>query len=780
MDFPFYSTSITLGDLEVIRDDSLIVLEEIMDGDSLFVYKKSIDIDKVTVGDKLNIDDIQTSFSQNIEDVTVESIEKNISSIVGPISLSDIDPQPTDPYAFSDIFPQINNLPDGVQDIPGFDLEPVTNPFSFDDFSEASFSSGSLTLTIVNDLVIPLGDVLVALKQVNGSDTTAVEGGSTTILGPIQPNSTGSGVLDLTGMSLPGNILVEVTGSSPGASNVTIDDDARNSSFSVQISASVLEVSSATAKIPEQTITETGMLELAPDSNKVVEAVIQAGNLEIQVDNYMAVSSELTITIPSLQTNEDEDFSTTIQIEGNTLEIVDQTNLTNYSLVMDADDQSVGYNYAVLTMSSGDDLVQISSDDSINVSIKLTGETVESDLQFSEFTGYLSQDAMTDSSEIELDDSTRVETAILQSGMLSMTIQNNIGIMANVFFQIDEFVKDAQSMDTTFSIQSGESLIDIDLTGYELVLPMDVEPQRVHYLSTISLPEDELMTISLNDSIGIDVVLSNLSFESITGAINPVEVQIDTVEQSIDALPTELEDFDFSTVEIEMSFNSSIDLPIYLTLTLEAFNDSTGATFSQNVMQNIHANPNILIEDAAEMINIRPHRIVATGFAEVGHLDSVGTVGVSDSLVGQMVVRAPLTFEIDGGADMSIDASEMDSVIMPEVILESCIYLDYQNELDFGLNLTLLIAEDSTAFENGLEDTLVSTFSMKQNQAGMDSIVLSTDKFELLGRPKNYIKPIITLSNSEDGPIRFTSTDTLSIDLRAKITIDGSELLEDE
>ena len=66
---------------------------------------------------------------------------------------------------------------------------------------------------------------------------------------------------------------------SPGQNNVLIDDDAKNSSFSVEITGSGLEVTSATAKIPAQTISEVGTIDLASDSNKVVLATIAAGNL---------------------------------------------------------------------------------------------------------------------------------------------------------------------------------------------------------------------------------------------------------------------------------------------------------------------------------------------------------------------------------------------------------------------------------------------------------------------------------------------------------------------
>ena len=150
----------------------------------------------------------------------------------------------------------------------------------------------------MNDLVIPLGDVDVKLKNSDGAE---ISGASTTIAGPISSGTQATGILDLSGVTLPGAVIVEVTGSSPGQDNILINEAAKSSSFSVQISGSDLEVSSATAKIPTQTISESGSIDLAADSNKVVLATVSEGNLIIEIDNYMEVTSQMNLTIPSLK-----------------------------------------------------------------------------------------------------------------------------------------------------------------------------------------------------------------------------------------------------------------------------------------------------------------------------------------------------------------------------------------------------------------------------------------------------------------------------------------------
>ena len=153
LEIPLLKGEITL---ETLADDSLISVESLEnyfeDGeisDSIFVYRKQIDIEKVVVGNKLEIDPINTSFSQSIDDVTVASIEKIISSKIGTITLTDIDPTSTEPFILSDIYPDILNVSDGESVvIPAFEIDPIINSFSFDDFGYAEFLSGNLQIII--------------------------------------------------------------------------------------------------------------------------------------------------------------------------------------------------------------------------------------------------------------------------------------------------------------------------------------------------------------------------------------------------------------------------------------------------------------------------------------------------------------------------------------------------------------------------------------------------------------------------------------------------------
>jgi len=917
--FSIYQESITLNDVDIFSGDSSITKESYGLSDSIFVFNKTVNIDKQEVGDKLSIEDINKQFSQSIDNVRIEnkevkekigfdpvginSIENKVVSEIGLITLDNIEPEATDPYLFSAIYPSISDLPnESTVNIPFFNLEPTTNNFSFSDFSEATFNSGSLSITIINNLVIPLGDIEVKFKRSDGSE---ISGGVTTIQGPINIDSQESAILDLSGLTLPGNVIVEVAGSSPGGENILINDDAKNSSFSVEISGSGLEVISANANIPSQIISESGLINLEADSNKVALAIISGGSLVIDIDNYMSVTSNMVLSIPSLKTIDGNNYQSNINISANSENILTTTDISGYTLSMDISDQSVIYSYDVVTDDSGNDNIQIQSSDSIVVNIILKGlvegekllfsdfegmvtpqnlgfegkidiesdsdileaslsqgsltlnisnsinisaegapealititqivsgindeplvintgsmfgvlEPIEvdlngykiimpqenqfldyiadvqtiyevgtyslldsieidisvTDLGFSTVRGFFSQDAMSDSNSIFLDDSTIINSALLESGKLTLLIDNNIGIEADVFFQINEFYKNAVSLDTTFGINSGTSEVQIDLSGFSLILPTGIDTQKVNYISNISLPPDQEMTLSLSDSISITVKLTDLSFQSVTGQINPITVEIEPVEQVIDALPEELDGFNFNDVEMFLDFNSSIDLPVYLDLRITAYNDTRGDSVIRIVNQNIHANPNIQISNASDLINIRPDRILARGTAQVGDLDSIGTVSSNDSLSGIMSIRAPLMFIIDPGALISPKPSEFieegDSLGIPDGLIDAALIMRINNQWGFGASLSVHMAPDSLSIENGEVDTLLSNFTFAPNISITDTIFLDQVALNFLKSSPSWIQPQIRIISTDDNPVKFLSTDTL------KIIIDG-------
>ena len=905
VEVPLLETEVTL---EEFLEDSLIHKIPVDEnGDSIFVFEKSIDIDTVTVGDQLEIDNITESFSQSVEDVTVEDtqveekvgfdpvgvspIEKVISSVVGTITLNDIDIVGTDPYTFSSIYPDLGSIPnDTTVNIPAFNLEPVANSFTFDDFTNAVFTGGTLNLTIQNNLVIPLGDTQIDLQDIDGNP---ISGGTVSIPGPIQPGESGSGQLSLVGVTLPGDLKVQVTGNSPGQDNLTIDEDARNSSFTVLISGSDLEVESATAKLPVQTINEAGSITLSEsDSNKVEEARILDGRLVIEIDNYMGISSVLNIVIPSIQTPSGYIFQTTINVDANQTGIQDVTWLTDYSLIMTLGDQSVSYQYAVNTIDTGDDLVTITSEDSIQISIGLDGGSVNNDITFSYFQGlitpqnlgfdgsismesesdileadlgsgqivitvnnqvnqtvggapsaiitveellnnqdqpleitieqiagemlpetidlsdyrivmpledqnlhytadvsttygevgeysltdsitveiqvagltftevrgYFTQDAIVDSSTIEMENETKVEEAVMKSGDLGLTIRNHIGIIAIADITINEFSKNGEIINIEIPINSSSTPQDtiIHLDGYVISLP--IGDQTIHYTSKISIPSDSAMTLTFGDSIQVDVNIVDISFESITGIIDTVEVGIEPVEQSIDALPEEMNGINFEHVDMYLDFDTNIGIPVLLNLTITASNEAGDIEESSVTNWDITDSTHVVMPDAERLINIKPDNIIAEGQATIL---GEGTVATDQFIDGTFTVSAPLEFEITDSAKIELDPEKVEMEIQDE--LEAAVlYMDIDNQFEFGSSISVLTADFITQFDDGSADTLF-TLNIEPDTVKTDSIDLNDEKLDLFRRDSLYVKSDVQLLGTQDEPSKFLSTDSLKI-----------------
>ena len=768
LEVPLLKSEVTL---ETLADDSLVTLEGSSNffqnseaNDSIYVFNKSLNISNIEVGNKLRIDPISTSFSQNIDDVTLGNIEKNISSVVGTISLDNIEPANTDPFVFNEIYPEINDAPNGnMVAIPSFQITPIINQFIFNDFDQAEFSQGLLEISITNNMIIPLGaPLLIELLKVEMTDTVNIEGLSFQFDDVINANNgNATKTIDLTNVSLPGEVLVRVSGNCQGTAGVEVlvDEESKNSNFIVSIGARDIKANSAIAKIPEQTIQEDGLIQLQPDSNKVVNALIKTGRIFIEINNYMSLSSSINILIPGLEDPSGESFSTSVDINSNTTGITDLINIENYSLTLNPEDQSIFYSYDITTNDSGDEFIGVNSEDSIEVKIKIEGENQESGLTFSEFTGYLNQNAMVDSNSIIIETATKVNEAVLFSGELNLSIINEIGINAVINFSINEIKKDGSVLDTSFSISNQPLDVLIDLKNYSLDLDHNSDPQILTYISSIDIPSENLMTLAFDNSILIDVILDSISFSEVSGFIDPVDVVIDTIQNDVD-LPKELENLDFSFIRMDFSFNSNLNLPIYLDLELLSRNDETGETFSKFIDGvNITETPSFSIEGLENLINIKPDKIIAFGTAEIGSINEFGSISMSDALNGSINILAPFSFEIKENSNIVLDYEKLDAINSDDII-NAKLFIDYENNLDLGADIIFLTAKDTTFFDNFSADTLFE-FTLEPSSIGKDSLILDNLMLKLLSEDNNFIEPQLNLLSIDEEPSRFLSTDTI-------------------
>jgi len=448
---------------------------------------------------------------------------------------------------------------------------------------------------------------------------------------------------------------------------------------------------------------------------------------------------------------------------------------------MSKDTQEINYNYIVLTIDTEDEFISIASEDSIVVRISLNGQNLEDDISFSQFQGFLDQDAMVDSNIIELETPSKVDIATIASGNLELSIINGLGISAFIDFTINELRKHGEKLETSFALPIDEPLnIIIDLEGYELNPNLELDPQIINYVSRINIPSDEEISLNFNQKIEIGVLMDSLFFSDISGYIDPIDIEIDSIKQVID-LPSELDSLEFSQIQLNFSFRSNLSLPILLNLELLSANDETGETYSKSISGiNIIETPEFIIEDLQGLINIKPNSVIAYGVAQIGSLTEYGSVTTEDTLSGSFNILAPLAFEINNESKINLESQLIDSLNMIDEIQSLTLYMEYDNNFEFGTDATILIAQDTNNFKNGLADTLTRVV-IQPDSLSLDSIELDEDSFNLLSRDSNYIKTILKIKGKESsGPVRFLSTDTLNMKLymKAEVIIETASVID--
>ncbi|MBL7026757.1 MAG: hypothetical protein ISR87_15040 [Candidatus Marinimicrobia bacterium] len=956
IEFPLINESVDLKDLE---DEDNISSQLYGDNGerTIFAYSDTTEMASQEVGDQLAFGDINQTFSQSVDDVTVTGstinhtsgfgavdvapIEKIIESTLGPIELADIPAATTDPFRLDEMVPSVALIADGtVQTIPGGDLAPVNKPFTFTDFSEAVFTSGSLDITINNNMAIPLGaPINIALRQIVGTDTTTIPGCEVSWDSPVAVGASSSRILDLSGKTLPGSILVLVTGSTAGSGTpITINPTVKASSFNIDIAGSNLVVSSAMAKVPSQGIDEIGAITMADSENIIESARIKSGSLAIDINNSMNVDADLVISIASLLDPDELTFSTSIAIPANGT-VNDLTDIAGYFLAMELDLQEIQYSYQILTEDTGDNLVNLTEDDQVSVSISLYGdqigenlffnrmtgiieaqnipddgeinissestllfadisegsltinvdnqvnrvgfdalptifltipelienatsnpltgsltlepnpavnvlefdlsdygldmdldsqvltystivttpagevgrfgledsifvEILVSDLEFSTVTGFFSQDAMVDSNEIILNEATKLIVADFEAGDLALTMTNHIGVVADVEFQIDEFLRkdNGEMLRTSFRLEATEDpqISHIDMADYDLNFTAAVPgvDQAIHYVSTVTLPDDEEMTLTFGDSILIDVNITNLAMASVTGIIEPDTLLIDPDTVTFN-LPDMVSDLMFEHVNIDIDFNSTFDIPIQLSLLLSG-TDSLGNTEEIEIFHNLMPEDDVVHIDAADLLNIHPESIISSGQAIISDGTTASTIARGQSMSPVMYINVPLSLIIDDPPSLDMDVTSLDSPLPEEGTItldEFTIYADVTNMFEFGATVVVLASNDSLAFDSlAIEagtapaaDTLLSLELLPLENVGVTeheitTVEMTSDKLVLL-EEKLFLKPEVKLLGRIDEggnsiPSRFFTTDSLSIRTWGSIsyTVHGEEI----
>ena len=103
-------------------------------------------------------------------------------------------------------------------------------------------------------------------------------------------------------MTLPGDMLVEVSGTSNGSQGepVTVSTSDLSSTFTINVLARNFMVTEANAVVPSQAIIDTSFITINPSETIVEEAILSQGVLNISITNNLPLTGNILLHIPSL------------------------------------------------------------------------------------------------------------------------------------------------------------------------------------------------------------------------------------------------------------------------------------------------------------------------------------------------------------------------------------------------------------------------------------------------------------------------------------------------
>ncbi len=559
MDFPITSKTIVMKDYlkdPKIQEKTVNVNGTVVDNG--FVFSDTVDIPEQSVGDQFSVNDMTPQhFVQNVEDVQfdgmsrhfsngfdtvgVAPVSESVSSILGPVTMNDTEPDSTAPIAFTDLV-NVSAIPDGnpLAIAQGKPIPVIYRNVSFSEFTSATFITGQLRLNIINDLVIELGSpITVSLLN---TDSTIISGG----LGGdaiaqwtagINPGNQAQEDISLGGKTIPDSIIVKIEGVVCGTAarnDITNTAATRASSFMVTIQAINLEVSSAMAEIPEQVIDTTDVIQLEPSNNLVERSRIQDGTLSISVQNNVAIDADLVLSIPSIDTTDTEigpvdTLRVSVPLPANQLTAYTKS-LSGYYLTMDQANQAVKYSYRIKTRDTGTNKVLVSENDGVNVDIHLYGAASGQDMTFSTYRGTVDQAPLEDSGEIRITSDSDITSAVMGGGSLTIVITNNINTTAvgapDFVISLPQFLdQNETAIVKTTTLLPGANTISVPLAGYTLVpqradIGLPTERQFITYGTQVTLPAGISGSYNLLDSMLVDVDISGVTFTSVTGYFN--------------------------------------------------------------------------------------------------------------------------------------------------------------------------------------------------------------------------------------------------------------------
>ncbi|MCK5032080.1 MAG: hypothetical protein KAS18_00565 [Calditrichia bacterium] len=560
------------------------------------------------------------------EDLSIKPDPDTLSTTIEDISISSPGTESSNPYSIHQLLPYPINVGDTVI-VPDTTLTLPSQIVEYSNYKYVYVNEGELILVFNNEtfLTIKQGMQIEVWDDSSGGLFGRQIG--TAVYPQIGPYNSASDTLDLKNTTISNKLRLEIQ--VPLQQNIINNITSQDTSgyVNADIIISNLTVSEAKAQIPVQTAHETGAESVEDRDNHIIEAVVDEGQIHLNIENQLEVEATVIITLPNFEVEEEPGIAYTqsevipaLSNNSSTIELDDLTmyNFKSPGMVID----SLHYEVTVITTPSSG-LTHISNQDSVIVRFDADS------IFFREFEGVL------DTVEVAIDtvkqedifDYNGFEGGVrLEDLQLELAIFNEIGIPVDMVInirgehrnpdtgQLDDFVE----LDPVpIQVIPGESgmpstnLVTLNGSNSRIVELMEILPTDIVMSGRATIMGQGKVTI--NDSVWGEYEISS-PFNIFVDSIPDFESDIDTLDE-IDVDIKDAIENRFQNANLELDFENGLPLAANVII---IFATDTTAFFELDT-----SDTNKLIIDDFKIV---AGTIGSDGYVSVPFTDQISTI----------------------------------------------------------------------------------------------------------------------------------------------------------
>ncbi len=407
---------------------------------------------------------------------------------------------------------------------------------------------------------------------------------------------------------------------------------------------------------------------------------------------------------------------------------------------------------------------------------------------------------------IEMEDSSIIYESVIDQGTMTIEIVNGSSLPMDLDMVFPNFELNSVTLSLSETI-AGNSTVqrDVDLNGYTLIPDGTAFPQTISVDVTANIEDSspQKYQVDATDSLKVIADVSDITFESILGQIEPTEVTVDPMREEVD-VPDGFEDASLTHAQLRVNLfnNSTSDVFIDLVLENEDGSKTVAIQDTARGKSSLIADPQetqILVSELvlSDFLDPTPQEIAITGLAIMNpaNADSV-FIHKDDFFFGNVEIYSPLAFSLADTSEMELDITDAegagdDSPDFDETFNYGNIRAELTSHLPVGMKVALYMGyyNDDRIFTDP-NSLIIGPFILESATTDVDGYAieeitsvfndtLTVDEISIFENEEFYIAPKVYLLPTSGSYI--TGGDYFHVSATARLSVNaGEHLWEDE